>query len=103
VVDDKLDDLTDEIELLLEGFEVPGLPSAELRLTSTEIDSTDEFEQPLGGALMLYEITYWRPYRTDTSPENKICEVFANGPDGITVQVGECEGVCTPGPVSAPI
>lgn len=99
-VDDKLDDLTDAIEALMEvDFEVPGLPSAEFRLTSTDIDSTDAFEQPLGGALMLYEVTYWRPYRTDTSEENKICEVFANGPDGIVAQVGECEGVCTPEPV----
>lgn len=106
-VDDKLDDLADAIEVLLEHFnadperpDIPGLPSAELRLTSTDIDSSDAFEQPLGGALMLYEITYWRPYRTDTSPKNKICEVFANGPDGVVAQVGECEGVCTPGPVA---
>jgi hypothetical protein len=105
-VDDKLDDLTDAIEALLERFnadpdnpDIPGLPSAELMLTSTDIDSTDAFEQPLGGALMLYEVRYWRPYRTDTSEENKICEVFANGPDGIVAQVGECEGVCEPGPV----
>jgi hypothetical protein len=99
VVDNKLDDLAEAIEALMEmDFEVPGLPSAEFRLTSTDIDSTDAFEQPLGGALMLYEVTYWRPYRVDTSDENKICEVFANGPDGIVAQVGECEGVCEPGP-----
>jgi hypothetical protein len=65
-VDDKLDDLTDEIEALLEGFEIPGLPSAEIRLLSTDIDSTDEFEAPLGGALMEYEIRYWRPFRVPT-------------------------------------
>ena len=100
-VDEKLDDLADEIESLLEDFHVPGLPAAELRLMSTEIDSTDEFDVPLGGALLVYECRYWRPYRTDTSPENKICEVFAHGPDGIVAPVGECEGICAPGPVGA--
>lgn len=99
-VDGKLDDIAHEIELLLENFEVAGLPSAEFRLTSTEVDSTDEFEQPLGGALLLYDVDYWRPYRTDTSEENKICEVFARGPDGITAQVGACIGACEPGPVA---
>jgi hypothetical protein len=101
VVDNKLDDLTEAIEASWKWtLRCPGLPSAEFRLTSTDIDSTDAFEQPLGGALMLYEVTYWRPYRVDTSDENKICEVFANGPDGIVAQVGECEGVCEPGPVA---
>jgi hypothetical protein len=99
-VDDKLDALAESIETLMEqDFEVPGLPSAEFRLTSTDIDSSDAFDQPLGGALMLYEVSYWRPYRTDTSEENKICEVYARGPDGIVAQVGECDGVCEPGPV----
>jgi hypothetical protein len=89
-VDDKLDDLTGGVEDLLEGFnadpdnpDIPGLPSAEVRLTSTDIDSTDEYDVPLGGALMLYEVTYWRPYRTDTSPELTPCggtiDVIING------------------------
>jgi hypothetical protein len=98
-VDEKLDDLSDEIESLLENFEVPGLPAAELRLLSTEIDYTDEFYVPLGGALLVFEDRYWRPYRTDTSDENKICEVFVNGPDGVIAKVGECAGICVPGPV----
>jgi hypothetical protein len=72
-VDDKLDALTDGVEVLLEAFDIPGLPSAEIRLMSTDIDSTDEFDVPLGGALMLYEISYWRPYRTDTSDEPQMC------------------------------
>lgn len=94
-VDDALDDLTDKIEAKLEGFDVPGLPSAEIRLTSTEIDSTDEFEVPLGGALMLYEIRYWRPYRTDTSPEVFPGTVSVNGPDGVPAVVAECGPGCT--------
>lgn len=72
-VDDKLDDLADEVETLLEGFEIPGLPAAELRLSETQIDSTDEFDTPLGGALLTFEIRYWRPYRTDTSEEIAPC------------------------------
>lgn len=95
-VDEKLDDLADQIESLLENFEVPGLPATEVRLLSTEIDSTDEFDTPLGGALLVFEARYWRPYRVDTSDEDKICEVFVNGPDGIIAKVGECEGICEP-------
>lgn len=64
VVDDKLDDLTEEVEALLDAFDIPGLDATELCLKSTEIDTSDEFEQPLGGALMLYEAKYWKPYRT---------------------------------------
>jgi hypothetical protein len=73
VVDDKLDELTDTVEGLLEDFNIPGLPSAEIRLHETQIDSTDEFDVPLGGALLTYEISYFRPYRTDTSPEDVPC------------------------------
>lgn len=94
VVDDKLDDITDEIEALLEPFEVPGLPAAEIRLTSTEIDSTDEFEVPLGGALMLYEIDYWRPYRTDDSEEFLPCHAFTKGSDGEVAPVASCGEGC---------
>lgn len=104
IVDEQLDDLADEIETLLEPFnsdpdnpDVPGLPSAEFRLRSTEIDSTDEFDVPLGGALLVYEVTYWRPYRKDTSPEYKICHADALGPDGIPAEVGVCDGECAPG------
>lgn len=73
VVDDKLDDLSDAVEALLEDFDIPGLPSAEIRLHETQIDSTDEFDTPLGGALLTFEISYWRPYRTDTSEEIAPC------------------------------
>jgi hypothetical protein len=85
-VDDKLDDLADAVEALLEDFEIPGLPAAEIRLHETQIDSTDEFDAPLGGALLTYEIRYWRPYRTDTSEEIAPCGgdlfIIANGGPG---------------------
>lgn len=86
-VDEKLDDLADAVESLLEDFEIPGLPAAEMRLTSTEIDSTDEFEQPLGGALLVYEVRYWRPYRVDTSDEPDLC----GGVLSVTINGGPAE------------
>lgn len=94
-VDEKLDDIADEIESLLEGFEVPGLPATELRLQSTEIDSTDEFEVPLGGALLVYEARYWRPYRTDKSEASFPGTVSAIGPDGTPRVIAECGPDCT--------
>lgn len=63
VVDDKLDEIAEQVEALLENFQIPGLPATEINLMSTEIDSTEEFEQPLGGALMTFEAKYWKPYR----------------------------------------
>lgn len=75
-VDDKLDDLAEQIETLLESWEPEGLPATEIRLVSTEVDSSDEFEQPIGGALILFEADYWRPYRTQ--PDDPICpDAFA--------------------------
>lgn len=94
-VDEKLDDLADEVEALLEDFQIPGLPAAELRLVSTEIDSTDEFDVPLGGALLVYECRYWRPYRVDTSPENFPHTVSVKGPDGIPAVISVCGPLCT--------
>lgn len=99
-VDDKLDDLAETIEALFENWEPDGLPATEIRLVSTEIDSTDEFQQPLGGALLLFEADYWRAYRTDTSETFFPDEVFAspNGEaPGLVATCDECEaGECPP-------
>lgn len=69
VVDDKLDDLAEQVEELLEAFEVPSMPATEIRLESSEIETSTEFEQPLGGAFMLYEVKYWKAYRPDDDDE----------------------------------
>lgn len=62
-VDNKLDDLAEVIEELIDGFEVPGMPSAEIRLHETNVESTDKFEQPVGGAFLMYDACYWKAWR----------------------------------------
>lgn len=91
VVDDKLDELTEQVEALMDGFEVPGQPATEIRLQSTEIDTSDEFEMPLGGALMIYEAKYWKDWRVEPEDEWFPTTVIANGD-----QVASCED-CTDG------
>lgn len=95
-VDDKLDDLAEEIEALFEDWEPDELPATEVRLMSTEIDSTDEFQQPLGGAFLLFEVDYWRPYRTDPTPTWFPDEVLAQPPHESPAVVGTCLD-CTDG------
>jgi hypothetical protein len=91
VVDDKLDDLAEQVEAIVDGLSIDGLPATEIRLQETQVDSTQEFQQPVGGALLTFEATYWRDWRTDTSPADKICEAFVNGPDGIIASVALCD------------
>lgn len=60
VVDDKLDAIAEQVETLLDKFDVPDYPAIEIRHVETVIETTQEFEQPLGGALIEYEACYWR-------------------------------------------
>lgn len=73
VVDDKLDELAEQVEAVLDNFDVPGLPATEIRLESTEIVTSDEFEQPLGGALLIYEARYWTDWRVDDDDDFLPC------------------------------
>jgi hypothetical protein len=95
LVDDALDDLAEEVEALLENWEPQGMPTAEIRLVSTQIDSTDEFEQPLGGALLMFEAKYWRAYRTDTTegycPRETYVIANGEGPSLVAVCSGDCD------------
>lgn len=65
MVDDKLDDLADVIEVLIDGFSVPGMPAAEIRLMETNIETAEQFEQPVGGAFLMYDACYWKQWRPD--------------------------------------
>jgi hypothetical protein len=67
LVDDKLDDLAEQIEALLEDWTPDGMAGTEIRLVETEVDSTDAFEQPVGGMLLTFEAKYWKEFRKDTS------------------------------------
>lgn len=63
-VDDKLDDLAEVVETLIDGFTVPGQPASEIRLNETNVEIA-EFEQTVGGAFLIYDACYWKVWRED--------------------------------------
>lgn len=67
-VDDRLDDLAEQIEALLEDHKVTEFPSGDFKLQETQIDVTDTQDTVLGGVFMTYEFRYFTGYRRDTSP-----------------------------------
>lgn len=90
-VDDKLDDLAEEIEALFEAWEPEGLPATEIRLISTEIDSTEAFQQPVGGALLVFETEYWRAWRTDNDQPACARELRVSINGGAPELLAECD------------
>lgn len=62
-VDDQLDAMAEKVEDFVDTFTVPGLPATEIRHRETVIESSDQFEKPVGAAFLLYEAEYWRPWR----------------------------------------
>lgn len=82
--EDKADDLAEEIEALFEDWDVPGMPATEIRLMETEINITDGLEVIFGGALLTFEVAYWRSYRADESDDfladDALIEVVVNDP-----------------------
>lgn len=94
IVDDKLDDLAEVVEGIMDDFAVPGLPAVEIRHVETEIDTTDVFEQPIGGALLQYTATYYREWRAPPVSEWPFppsVDVIANGDPPEPVQLPSCE------------
>lgn len=71
-LDDKLDELAEEIEALFEDWDIPAFPAAEIALTETHISTTDGKERFLGGIFMDYEVVYWSPYRPRTDQTYEI-------------------------------
>lgn len=63
VLDDRIDDMAEQIEAVVDVIEIAGMVSAEVRHVETEIETTAEFETPIGSALIRYEVTYWREWR----------------------------------------
>lgn len=100
VVDDTLDDFADQIEGIFENWEPDSLPAAETRHVSTEIGSSDEFQVPVGGILMEYEVDYWRPFRTATGDDATVfcpSETFVKINGGAPELVSECDAdTCHP-------
>lgn len=78
-IDDRLDDLAETIEGLVEGLEIPNMLGTEIRLQESQIDVTDVGERILGGVFLTYEVKYWSRYRPDTSPGFIADEVDIDG------------------------
>lgn len=94
VLDDKLDELAESVETLMDSFVVPGKPAWEIRHLETQIESTQEFETPVGGALLEYEACYWREWRgnSDIDEDEFFPEVVNASPNGSAPeQVGSCD------------
>lgn len=94
LVDDSLDDLAEAVEAVLEDWTPATMPATEVRLMTTELDSTDAFDQPVGGAILIFEAKYWKEFRKDTTEGFCPREVFVieNG-EGPSL-VAQCSGNC---------
>lgn len=58
-VDDKLDDLAEQVEDALDGWTIPGFESANLTLTGTDIDLvTENVRRPIGAVGLSFDVTY---------------------------------------------
>ncbi|GJD31497.1 hypothetical protein PMNALOAF_2756 [Methylobacterium adhaesivum] len=58
-VDDKLDDLAEQIEGALDGWSIPGFEGANMTLHETDIDLvTENVRKPVGAIGLTYAVTY---------------------------------------------
>jgi hypothetical protein len=99
VVDGKLDDIAEQVEEFMDTFIVPGQPATEIRHVETTIDTTQEFEQPIGGALLTYEACYWRPWRVaDEDPffPHQVSAAARGDAAEVVADCAECDE-CPPG------
>lgn len=76
-LDDKLDDLAEQIEALLEDWTPAGFESARIELKDSEINVSNVGESIFGGIFLTYEIAYWTHYRPDTEDDFLPDDVFA--------------------------
>lgn len=59
-VDDKLDDAAEQVEPIVDGFDVPGLPATEIRFREMHVETTAQFGKPVGGAFLIFDAEYWK-------------------------------------------
>jgi hypothetical protein len=98
-VDDKIDDMAEAVEPLIDGFEVPGMGATEIRLMETNIESTTRFAQPVAGAFLLYDACYWKAWRQVEEPEwfpNQVSAAIRGDRPEVVANCDECDE-CPPG------
>lgn len=59
-IDDRLDELAEQIETAIDGFEIPGLETARINYGGTEIQVDPDAETPFGGVRLTYTVRYRR-------------------------------------------
>lgn len=69
MVDDKLDDMAEQIEALFEDWEPEGFLGARIELKDTDLVVVDSHESTMGMLFMSYEIVYYYAYRKDVEDE----------------------------------
>ena len=82
-VDDKLDDLSEEIETAIDGWAIPGFESAEITLIESDVDVvTEGVRKPIGAIGLTYSIVYRAPReRSPSTTAADDTEAFLNGDD----------------------
>jgi hypothetical protein len=72
-VDDKLDDMAEEMEAALSDFEIPGFETARIRLIESDIDViTEQVKRPVGAIGLVWQIKYrtaWRARSNVDAPD----------------------------------
>ena len=76
--DQKLDDLSNQIESSLDGFEIDTRKSDILKLKSTEIDSSIEGSKIYGAIRLTYSVTYQTAVKQPDTQGTPITEIESN-------------------------
>ncbi|MGX9427986.1 hypothetical protein [Bradyrhizobium sp. LeoA1S1] len=80
-VDDKLDDIAEQMEAAVEGFVIPGFESARIRLTESDIDViTEQVKRPIGAIGLVWQVIYrtkWRPRATAENYDAAMADFLA--------------------------
>lgn len=95
-VDDVLDNAGEQVEALLTDLHVPGQPSTEIRFHEQNIETTNQFGKPVGGAFIMFKAQYWMLWRQDPSEALEMsCPtdlgVVINGGPRIPLPVEPCD------------
>ncbi|WP_311276167.1 hypothetical protein [Methylobacterium sp. WCS2018Hpa-22] len=80
-VDDKLDDIAEQIEAALEDWDIPGFEAACVRLGDTDVDViTEGVRRPVGAIGLTWHVTYDRPWRVrDPGTRPDTVDLIING------------------------
>lgn len=67
-IDEELDDFADQVERMIESWEIPGFEAAEIQLRSTTSEVDWDGSLSTGAAKLRYDVIYRTPYRDCSNP-----------------------------------